>query len=122
MTEPQHSLQAVGRFACRFNQLAQADGTKDLVLMLRDALPAEKPPALRTAPGGLAPFVVVTTFVGDIRHGSFKIALEFQKNMFVKIAIKPVLAQPQRLKYNSIAEATPADHQYSIFILQFSII
>jgi len=68
MTEPPQPAPSDGSVAGRLNPLAQASCTENLVLMLRDALPAEKPAARRTACNRLPLHVIVAALVSNIRH------------------------------------------------------
>jgi len=69
MTEPKHSSKAIGCFPERHNQPTKAGCAKNFILMLRDALPAEKTAARGTACNRLPLHMIVTPLVGDIRHG-----------------------------------------------------
>jgi len=68
MTEPPQPAPADGSVSGWLDLLTQASCTENLVLMLRDALPAEKPAARRAARNRLPLHVIVAALVSDIRH------------------------------------------------------
>jgi len=76
MTEPQQSSPTIRWLLFRNCRPAKTGRTKNLVLMLRDALPAEEASAGGTACSRLPPPMIVTTLVSDIWHGLINIAPE----------------------------------------------
>jgi hypothetical protein len=68
LAQSKPALKSVRSQAGRLDPLAQAGRTQDFIFMLRDALPTEKPAALRTARHRFAQHVIVTMLVRKIRH------------------------------------------------------
>jgi hypothetical protein len=64
----QQPLKSVRSYDGRLGHFAKTGGTQYFVIMLRDALPAEKPAALRTAGHSFPQHVVVATLVSEILH------------------------------------------------------
>jgi len=52
----------------RFKSFSKAGGAEHFIIMLGDALPTEKPAALRTTCHGFAKHMIYTALVSEVRH------------------------------------------------------
>jgi hypothetical protein len=77
LTHLQQSLKSVRFYAGCLGPSAQAVRAKHFIFMLGDALPAEKPAALRTAGRRFPQHVVVTTLVSKILYRHINSYFEF---------------------------------------------